>query len=343
MEADSLVGQYERVRRMLVGLSLSVPVISMNETRLARIDEGSETHPELRTLCRELHARLEAVKFPDDHVQLAQAYESYAEACFFLRAASSGVKLVRTPGTGQHKQKRPDFMHENAAGSRLFFEIKALEIADPVIRHRELSERALENAAELDGRKKKTGFNVGNPTVVSPHREGSTATSRIAATITRIRGVVKPEQLALGPTVLIVDLGRLPPLAQGAEAVTPVFSREIHGVTCCVSGELWQIACGLPGEQVFIHPDFEGGSNLGGHQSERGVLHEFPDLAAITFVLHGWNGPLQFLTIQNTRLQREHPAGTITESEIAELLWKYSDFLNTTSNECAGKCAEHVF
>ncbi|HEX2841357.1 hypothetical protein [Hyphomicrobium sp.] len=66
---------------------------------------------------------------------MAQAYEAYAEASFWLEMADRGVKLERNPGTGVDSQQRPDFVHHHAGGD-LYFEVKALEIADPMQRHK---------------------------------------------------------------------------------------------------------------------------------------------------------------------------------------------------------------
>jgi hypothetical protein len=38
-------------------------------------------------------------------------------------------KLERAPGTGPHKEKRPDFRHQHTSGP-LYFEVKALQIAE---------------------------------------------------------------------------------------------------------------------------------------------------------------------------------------------------------------------
>ncbi len=82
---------------------------------------------------------------------MAQAYEAYAEASFCLVMADRGVQLERTPGTGKLNQKRPDFVHHHGNGD-IYFEVKALEIAAPIARHKEIAHQALEIAADLDQR-----------------------------------------------------------------------------------------------------------------------------------------------------------------------------------------------
>lgn len=114
-----------------------------------------------------------------------------------------------------------------------------------------------------------------------------------------IKNIIKPEQIQFGPTVLVVDLGRLSGVPFGPAGLLPVFFHDGPPAESCVSGELWQIALGKPGEQVFHLPEFDGNSNLSGHQSELGVLHAFPSLVAITFQCPRWLQPAELLTIWN--------------------------------------------
>jgi len=99
----------------------------------------------------------------------------------------------------------------------------------------------------------------------------------------------------------------------------------------------WQIALGRPGEQIFVHPEFDGASNLGGHQGQSGILHEFPGLMAITFLLPRWSEPCELFTIWNPgwdQVSLQNPC-TLTEDEIESLLFDYSDGCNDKANESA--------
>ena len=109
---------------MLSGLTVSVPIALMTASRIDDIETRSVTEPTLASLNKELRSKLKAVKEPRDHTQMGQAYEVYAEASFWLEMTDRGVRLDRTPGTGQLKQKRPDFIHRHQAGN-VYFEVKA--------------------------------------------------------------------------------------------------------------------------------------------------------------------------------------------------------------------------
>lgn len=144
--------EYRRISSMLSGLTVSVPIALMTGARIAEIEKRAATEPALASLHKELREKLRAVTRPEDHQQMAQAYEAYAEASFWLEMADRGVSLDRTPGTGRLNQKRPDFVHRHKNGGDIYFEVKALEIADPLNRHNNIAYEALEKAAELDER-----------------------------------------------------------------------------------------------------------------------------------------------------------------------------------------------
>ena len=122
--ATSITDEVCRVRSMLSGLTVSVPIMMMDKTRVEAIELSANNDQTLASLARELRTKLQAVGGPDHHVQMAQAYEAYSEASFYLEMKSRNVTLERTPGTGKHGEKRPDFRHSHASGS-IYFEVKA--------------------------------------------------------------------------------------------------------------------------------------------------------------------------------------------------------------------------
>jgi hypothetical protein len=330
----SITQEFNRVRTMLSGLTTSVPIMVMDSKQVEAIEQSANLDTTLTALANELRTKLRAIKQPGDYPQMAQAYEAYSEACFALQMRSKQVLLERTPGTGQHGEKRPDFMYSHPAG-KIYFELKALEIAEPLRRHKEIGLEALEVAAELDGRACKPGVHVGRALSVSGHIPGAETVSRIDDTIEKIRNNIKFEQIHYGPTVLVIDLGRLPGIPQGPSGVLPVYFHSRAPAETCVSGELWQIALGLPGEQIFTLPEFDGKSNIGGHQTQEGILRTFPGLLGMTFMLPGWCTGPKLYTIWNIGSDKsilQNPC-TLGENEIGALLFQYSDGLNDERNE----------
>ncbi len=323
---------------MLSGLTVSVPIMIMDMARIEAIEQAANQDTTLASLRRELHAKLRIVNRPEDHAQMAQAYEAYSEASFYLEMKTRSVILDRTPGTGKHGEKRPDFRHSHLTGS-IYFEIKALEIADPLSRHKEIAYEALEIATDLEVRARKPGIYFGKPHEISGHVKNAGSVERIEDTIEKISNNVKVGQIHYGPTVLVVDMGRFSGIPQGPSGLLPAFFHNGPPAESCVSGELWQIALGLPGEQIFSLPEFDGRSNLAGHQQRQGLLHDFPGLFAITFMLPRWNKNPELLTVWNTGSDQTLLANpcTLSENEVGEVLAKYSDGLNDQRNELGWK------
>ena len=326
--------EFQRVSQMLSGLTLSIPVALMTAERICEIEEGAQHHPELAELEKELQKKLTAVKFPEDHTVMAQAYEAYSEASFWLEMANREVLLRRTPGTGQMNQQRPDFVHEHASGN-IYFEVKALEIADPIVRHKELAYEALANAADLDERARTPGVHFGKPLEVSGSLPDLDVVDRIAATIDKITNNVKQGQIYFGPTVLVIDLGRFNTMPYGPSSLLPVFFHDGPPAESCVTGELWQIGLGQVGEQIFSLPAFDGKSNIAGHQKRSGILQEYKGLMAITFVRPRWRQKPELLTLWNKKFDQTVLTGkcAVDEPEVEALLYSYSDGLNDETNE----------
>jgi hypothetical protein len=92
---------------------------------------------------------------------------------------------------------------------------------------------------------------------------------------------------------------------------------------------------GNPGEQLFSLPEFDGKNNLAGHQTRNGIFREYPGLMAITFVHPRWNQKSELLTLWNVGFDQsvlKNPCG-LSESDIDDLLYKFSDGVNDPSNE----------
>jgi len=265
---------------------------------------------------------------------MAQAYEAYTEAVVCDEFCRRGIELDRTPGTGKYRQKRPDFIHRAPAGD-IYVEVKALEIADRLTRHSGIANEALGIAVDLDARARTPGMHFGEPHVISGHVPGTRAAGRVDQTAKRIHNVVKLEQIEYGPTILVVDLGRLAGVPYGPSGLLPVFFHDEPPAESCVSGEMWHIALGDPGERLFELPDFDGKSNLGEKQTEPGVLRQFPSLLAITFLYQSWSKPPEFFTIWNRGWDQSRLANAcqLDEQAIETILRKYSDGLNDKENE----------
>lgn len=70
----------------------------MTRDQVERIPSNAATDTTLASLGRKLRTKLKAVTAPKDHVQMAQAYEAYSEASFYLAMKDRGIVLERPPG-----------------------------------------------------------------------------------------------------------------------------------------------------------------------------------------------------------------------------------------------------
>ena len=334
MAKISISDEFKRICVMLSGLTVSFPIMLMTRERIDQIERDSANDAMLATLNKELGKKLKAVTQPEDHVEMGQAYEAYVEAVFYIEMKRRGTLLARTPGTGRHGAKRPDFTYTHENGGHLYFEVKALEIVDPTFRHPDFAKEGLEKAVDLSERAQVQGTHFSEQEL-SGHLPTDTAPERIDKTIRKIRNNVKCGQINFGPTILVVDMGRLNSVPQGPSGLLPVFFHDGPPAESCVSGELWQIALGQSGEQIFELPEFDGASNLAGHQEELGILRKFPKLVGIMFMLPRWSEPPELLTVWNNSWSQgtlQNPC-RLTEHEIEKILDAASDGLNDARNE----------
>lgn len=329
-----IADEYIRVAQMLSGLTFSIGISLMTLDRVKEIEAAAAGDAELQVLAKELKNKLAAVTSPEDHERMAQSYEAFAEINFYLRMKAKGVALSRTPGTGKDRQKRPDFVHQRGTG-QLYFEVKALEIADPIFRHKELADRALNIAADLDARARKPGIHFGEPLEISGPKQGHGVVKRIEETIKKVTNNVKTGQIYYGPTILVVGLGRFAGMPQEASGLLPVFFHDAPPAVSSVSGELWQIGFGKAGEQVFELPESDGKSNLAGHQGEDGILRRFAGLVGIAFVIPQLSAEPKIFTLWNKQYDKTLLANqpALTEHDLDGVLYDFSDGINDTRNE----------
>jgi hypothetical protein len=135
--------EYGRVQGMLSGLTANVSVMAfVGRERIEAFETAARADALMAELVGEFRDRLAAIGGAEAFEQMSKAYEAFAEANFAFEMLNRGVPLQRTAGTGGHGQKRPDFMHAHGKGP-IHFEVKALDIAEPMFRHKEIADEAL--------------------------------------------------------------------------------------------------------------------------------------------------------------------------------------------------------
>jgi hypothetical protein len=324
-----------RIQQMISAITTNWAMFRMEAPILDLIEAGAANGDKvLKQTMRDLLPSLKAITKVEDYNTINQAYEFYAEAAAYLLLKDRGLLLTRTEGTGGHGEKRPDFRCDHPNGT-FYIEVKTLDFQDGWIRHKEVALDALESKAELDARARAPGVHIGNPIEISSHRPGTDSVNRIETIIKKIKGNVKKDQLNYGPTILIVDLSRLLCDADDPSSLVPVYFDET--AQSCVSGELWHVGFGEVGDCIFVRPEFEGKSNLGGKLKETGVYVDNPELMAIAFIVRPLSDPPKIFALQKlTPDFSSLPNKTaLDEFKIGEILYKVCDSYNDDCNERA--------
>lgn len=109
--------EFRYVQTIISDLTTSVLIALMDLSKIEALESAAATNSVMKALCSELKRALKAIRQPEDHDAMAQAYEAYTEAVVCDEFCRRGVVLERTPGTGDYRQKRPDF-HPSGGGGR---------------------------------------------------------------------------------------------------------------------------------------------------------------------------------------------------------------------------------
>jgi hypothetical protein len=322
-----------RIQSLFAQLTISWPVQRMSQRDLVEIERLSQAGNNLmQQLERELRKAFSKIKQPQDHQPIADAYAIYAEAQVALLFGGRAVNLERTPGTGGQRQKRPDFVFK-AGRELLYFEVKCLDFEGGINSHIRIANDAFEVQLDLDDRAQSSGVHIG-AMEISPFANTRGVTDRLEVLIDKIVGNIKSGQITYGPTVLVIEMGRIQADAHDPSSLTPVYYIHDYPGPACVSGELWQIALGRRGDQIYKLPDFEGQTNLDRLLEKDGVLRQFPELSAITFVVPGLSTPAKVYTIWNPEPKKFESIsrGSISTQVVGNLVHQYSDAWNDTTN-----------
>lgn len=333
----NLRAEHLRISQMMAGLTTNWPIFRMQPDVLDEIEQkGNAGDVVLSAAYAAILRHLQKVRQPEDFGPIAQAYEEYSEVSVYLLLSRRGLSLARTAGTGEMKQKRPDFTCTHNGGN-IYIEVKSLDFDEGWVRHRKLALDALDKQADLDRRARKPGVHFSEPIEISGFDAATGPADRIEIIIRKIRGNSKLDQLTYGPTLLVVDMGRLECEAQHPSALLPVYFNDGPPDPAIASGELWHVACGLMGDMIYKIPEFAGKPNLDRPLTESGTLREFPELLGVSFVLHALSGPRRIYTIFNLRPDRQkwRQSLSLDEYQVEELLHKMSDAMNDTSNSRA--------
>lgn len=328
LQAESL-----RIKQMINSYTVNWTIFRMDDWTLQMIEDGAARGDAVLIQAeRDLLAALAAIIRPDDYTGISRAFEIFEEALVYITLRGRNLPLRRTPGTGGHAQKRPDFQCDHPRGT-FYVEVKTLDFQDGWIRHDAIANAGLDAKAELEGRARSPGVHVGTPVAISPHRPGATAADRIETAIKKIKGNIKLDQVTYGPTVLVVDTSRLSLDDGDPSALVPTYFHALP--RSCVSGELWHIAFGRPEDLILARPEFEGKSNIDRRLRETGVYIDYPELMALAFVSRPLQGPPRIFSLRKLTPDFANVANPLSEDAIGDILHQLSDAGNDDLNEGA--------
>lgn len=258
----------------LTGLTHNASLSQVDLDLLREIDLVAHDDPTYATFVKDMVAMLAQAKSVPDIVAYNQFFEIYSEAMVlhFLRGRRIPTSRINDTGSA------PDFRCELGDGRAFFVEVKALDIVDGEIRHKQIMNDGLEPNVEIE-RQLRTGRQIASATSeVAPYRKafGDTgydafSTRRVIETLRdKSRQAFKKSQFAGGPTFALIVADRL--ILHGwKSALAPYYYEEHHGVGNCVSGVIWQAAFGTVGTPVLRQPEFEGKTSIEGHLDKPGL------------------------------------------------------------------------
>lgn len=107
---------------MINSYTVNWSIFRIDDLTLQMIEDGAANgDPVLIQAKADLLAALTAITQPEDYPSISQAYEVFEEALVYIALRARNLPLQRTPGTGGHAQKRPDFQCNHTRG-RFFVE-----------------------------------------------------------------------------------------------------------------------------------------------------------------------------------------------------------------------------
>lgn len=244
------------------------------------------------------------VKDIEDYGSLMEITNLYAEA-YILSKLRSMLSIKKIPETSS---KTPDFKVKFRDGD-LYIELKSLNMFEGGLKHKKIMHDGLDRKIDIENQISK-GEQVGfAEQEIQPYKvdnkdyDPRSPRMVIEALIDKISQNIKADQYALGDTILLVDLSsQLPILSLPYQSIqTKFFDVDLNAH---VSGELWSVAFGKVGDDIFRSPDFPGAHNSDGRLQKQGVLISHPYIKGIIYHVNGEFFSVAEITESNARIRK---------------------------------------
>jgi hypothetical protein len=269
-----------------VGKSLLIDYIKLDfiekmETEAFRDDFFNETVNQLNIFTQKALANIE------DYASLEGLKNKYSEAFIFSKLRALLV-IDKVP---ESNTKTPDFCAK-FRGHDIYLELKSLNIFGGALKHQEIMLDGL--AARIDAETQiKSGNIIGiGVQIIDPYKKHGKNSSDgsprliIESLIDKINQNIKKDQYLMGDTILILDLSdQLPLLSTPMQSI----QKNYRGGTGAdhASGELWHVAFGKLGEEIYRPTHIDGIDHSDGMLEKQGILIEHRYIKGIAFHVNG--------------------------------------------------------
>ncbi len=288
---------------LLAGFINSASRVAISPTILRRITveevraiEAAERERKDRYLNQQLKLMAAQIKKLRADISDAQAIEAlkdaFAEAAAYLSLQSCDPTTAAIPR--KLGAATPDFSVQLTDGT-LFLEFKGLNMAGGIQKQETLLNDSLKANLGLESQLRAGARLATAETVIQPYDATKplynfcSTRMTIETLVAKITNNLKPAQFALGDTVLLVDLGELPLVADASDALEPSHIDPDTGAF--VSGELYHCAFGVKGSPITTYPDFPGATNSDGFLADDGILVTHSFVKGLAFlVTDKWYG-----------------------------------------------------
>ncbi len=269
-----------RERRKLHGVSSDYTLWHFDPSALHALEEEALSDSAIGYFVKKMLDRL-AQADGVDQTAWRQAFEAYSEAVAYRLLRNNGGEHIKVERMPEADGSTPDFKCTLASDppGTFYVEVKTLDIVNADQRHPEMLDDGMLVQDDID-RQVAAGKRIAMATgEVAPYRKfgddpdydwraGKMSIERL---IDKCRQNFKAKQFALGPTFGLASLLRMPIGDGGLRPLAPFAYDGLNG-GACVSGELWNVCFGMPGDPIHRTPEFEGKGSLDGRLEREGIL-----------------------------------------------------------------------
>lgn len=262
----------------------SVPMLYVKLDFIEKMELESDENVIFKNALKKIETLADkAIKDIEDYNSLLELKNIYSESYIFSKLKS----LLVVEKMPEQSNKTPDFKVKYR-GADIFIELKSLNMIDGTFKHKNIMNESMQSKIDAETQIENGTQIAFGEQLIKPYKKcnkpydcGSVKLV-IESLIDKINQNIERAQYSLGDTVLLVDLsGQLPLMAKPSQAIQEKYYDTIGRSD--VSGELWHIAFGEMGSEIYRALEFEGADNKDGQLSKEGILISHPYIKGLVF------------------------------------------------------------